>query len=389
MRTYHASVRQYQSCCLSLLSFTIMTDSHSINNKIIWCLLMKHFFLLPFKFRTNIFPLVLLHFDRKKSMVFTNFVLKLVFIEDVFGITEPICCKFKMTGATLIFFWQNMSENDCINSLRRLFSVVVMGKTLLIISLFVSYNILLQCLEPYQESYLVFCRYLFYVSMNVVTMNTLIYMSVERLLAVTAPFVHSRLDGRRFSLVALSCVWICSITVVASGMHRLSNTINVCLYHVMVPKSTHLVNALLGLLGISFIVSVSLVLYARAKREIVKIGRTMVGTEASRRNHLAEMAEKAASTTLAVVVPFATFNTPLYILMLVFYFSPEFMYSCRSIAFLTSFSTLLVVNSLFNPFIYAWKLRPVQAELRKMMPCRARKPGPAPIAVSSTATKFT
>ncbi|KAK3705128.1 hypothetical protein RRG08_005519 [Elysia crispata] len=219
-------------------------------------------------------------------------------------------------------------------------------------------------------------RYLFYVGMNVVTLYTLIYMTVERLVAVVMPFLHVRLDGKKFTAVALVLIWIASLATLVSGMYRLKTDLGLCLYHVMVPKTTHLLNASLALPAIVFIVVSNLALFAKAKREIVKIGRIMVGTETTRRKQLAEMAEKAASTTLAVVVPFATFNTPLYILMLVFYFSPDFMYSCRSVALLTSFSTLLVVNSLCNPFIYAWKLQPMQAELRKMMPCVTSKLSP-------------
>ena len=190
------------------------------------------------------------------------------------------------------------------------------------------------------------------------------------------PFLHVRLDGKKFTAVALVLIWITSLATLVSGMYRLKTDLGLCLYHVMVPRTTHLLNASLALPAIVFIVVSNLALFAKAKREIVKIGRIMVGTEATRRKQLAEMAEKAASTTLAVVVPFATFNTPLYILMLVFYFSPDFMYSCRSVALLTSFSTLLVINSLCNPFIYAWKLQPMQAELRKMMPCVTSKLSP-------------
>ncbi|GFO09554.1 delta-type opioid receptor-like [Plakobranchus ocellatus] len=227
-------------------------------------------------------------------------------------------------------------------------------------------------------------RYLFYVSMNVVTMDTLIYVSVERLLAVVAPFFHSRVDGRKFTAVALVVIWISAITVIASGMHRLSSEIGICIYHVLVPRVTHLINAVLGLVGIGFIVCSNISLYIRARREIILIGRTLVGAIDNRRKQIADMAVKAASTTLAVVIPFATLNTPLYVLMLVFYSSPEFMYSCRSVELLTAFSTLLVVNSLCNPVIYAWKLQPVQAELRKMIPCCARRPGPLPKATAVT-----
>ncbi|GFO17682.1 ryamide receptor [Plakobranchus ocellatus] len=214
--------------------------------------------------------------------------------------------------------------------------------------------------------------------MNVVTLYTLIYMTVERLIAVGAPFLHVRLDGRTFTAVALVCVWVAAIATLVSGMHRISTHIDVCIYHILVPRTTHLLNASLALLSIAFIVTANFGLYARARREIILIGRTLVGTTDNSRKRMADMAEKAASTTLAVVLPFATLNTPLYVLMLVFYSSPEFMYSCRSVELLTAFSTLLVVNSLCNPAIYAWKLQPVQAELRKMVPWLAKRTTPLP-----------
>ncbi|GFR82345.1 delta-type opioid receptor-like [Elysia marginata] len=227
-------------------------------------------------------------------------------------------------------------------------------------------------------------RYLFYVGMNVVTIYTLIYITVERLIAVTLPFLHVRIDGKKFTAVALTLIWIFSLSTLASGMHRLKTDLDLCIYHVMVPKTTHLLNATLALPTIVFIVTSNLALYANARREIIKIGRTLVGAESNTRDQLAEMAEKAASTTLAIVVPFAVFNTPLYLLMLVFYASPEFMYSCLSVVLLTVFSTLLVLNSLCNPIIYAWKLRPVQAELKKMIPFLARKSGPLGVPVTKT-----
>ncbi|RUS84859.1 hypothetical protein EGW08_007400 [Elysia chlorotica] len=235
-------------------------------------------------------------------------------------------------------------------------------------------------------------RYLFYVGMNVVTLYTLIYMTVERLVAVTLPFLHVRVDGKKFTAVALTLIWVASMATLVSGMHRLRTDLDLCLYHVMVPKTTHLLNASLALPTIVFIVLSNLALYVRARREITKIGRTMVSSaeDNQRERQLAHMAEKAASTTLAVVVPFASFNTPLYVLMLVFYCRPEFMYSCRSVGLLMSFSTLLVLNSLCNPIIYAWKLRPVQVELAKMlrMRCLARKSGPAPTVVSTVVTRL-
>ncbi|RUS91323.1 hypothetical protein EGW08_000937 [Elysia chlorotica] len=231
-------------------------------------------------------------------------------------------------------------------------------------------------------------RYLFYVGMNTVTLYTLIYMTVERLVAVSMPFIHERVDGKKFTAVALSITWVAALATLASSMHRLRTDLDLCLYHVMVPKSTLILNASLALLTIIFIVVSNFTLFAKARQEIIKIGRTIVGPEANRREQLAQMAEKAASTTLAVVVPFATFNTPLYILMLVFYFNPEFMYSCRSVVLLTWFSTLLVVNSLCNPFIYAWKLRPVQAELRNIiLPCLAKNPAPVPQKKSTLSTR--
>ncbi|GFR74931.1 hypothetical protein ElyMa_002175300 [Elysia marginata] len=146
--------------------------------------------------------------------------------------------------------------------------------------------------------------------------------------------------------------------------------------------------AVMGLSSIGFIVTSNFALYIHTRKEIVKIGRTLVGTESSARGQLVEMTGKAASTTRAVVVPFSVLNTPLYILMLVFYSNPDFVYSCLSVSLMTIFSTLLVVNSLCNPAIYAWKLTPVQAELRKMMPCLTRRPRPAP-AFLSRATQST
>ena len=212
--------------------------------------------------------------------------------------------------------------------------------------------------------------------MNVVTLCTLIYMTVERLVAVLIPFFHSKVDGKKFTAVALALVWVSALATLASGMRRLRTDLDLCIYHVMVPKSTHLLNGSLALVAITFIVVANLSLYVRARREIVKIGRTLVGDAADKREQLAEMAERAASTTLAVVVPFACLNTPLYVLMLVFYSNPEFMYTCQSVLLLTVFSTFLVLNSLCNPFIYAWKLRPFQAEIKKIFPCLARKSEP-------------
>ena len=104
-------------------------------------------------------------------------------------------------------------------------------------------------------------RYLFYVSMNAVTLITRIYMSTERLLAVTTPFVHARLDGRIFNLATLTCIWLSSQAIITSGMHRMKDTMCTCLYHVMVPLSTHLIIGVLGLIGIILIVTVDLRLY--------------------------------------------------------------------------------------------------------------------------------
>ncbi|GFR64744.1 RYamide receptor [Elysia marginata] len=205
-------------------------------------------------------------------------------------------------------------------------------------------------------------RYILFVSTQILTLDTIVFMSIDRCLAVMAPYLYSRIEGSTYAKIMTGINWTFSLVVGVVGFSHFNLQAEGCFYPILFLPFTHTFWAIGGLSSIVQVIVLNTILFTKARIHIRKIAATIPFGEA-RDQEMSRLEIKSILTTVSVVVPYVLLNTPIYVLMAVFVDQgPTFTHHSEALFLVNAFSSLSLLNALANPVIYIWRFEMVRKE---------------------------
>ncbi|XP_046559348.1 melanocortin receptor 5-like [Haliotis rubra] len=212
-----------------------------------------------------------------------------------------------------------------------------------------------------------------------VSLVTITVLSMERIIAVKFPSRHYKLDETRVMTSIGVVTWLFPVCVVSSAYSFADTNIQECNFLLLATSKSLFVFATTSLPCIILVFLCNVYMFFVARQQIRKIIPNFVGRE--RYINEINMNMKAMLTSASVVVPFLILNTPQYLFFLTVAVRPNLRYLRSSITTLNILFSLLVLNSVINPIIYAFRVDGIRETFIKYI-CR-KTPSPLPQAITS------